>query len=615
MAKKPEKKEKKSAGQWAMLLLLGLLAFSLIGFGATNFGGSVQSVATVDDVEVTPRQYAAALQSRIAEVSDATGQPITFAQAQQAGIDRAVLSQLIGQAAVAAEGERIGLSIPDARVASLVREIPAFQGASGFNPQVYRETLQRNGMTPTAFERAIREEEVARLLQQAVGRAASGADWARLAAAYAGERRDVTWALVSDGALSEPPAEPTEEELAAWYSENGETFRRPEEKVLTIWGLRPQDAAADFAPTEEELRAAYEARAADFRIPERRSVERLVFRTEADAAAALDRIEDGTSFDEVVADRGLRPADVDLGDVSEAQLGAAGEAVFALDGPGVAGPVDTDLGPALFRVSAILNARETPFESVRPRLTRQLAVEEARSDIDSRYGEFDDELAGGATLEDLGARAGEVRQIVYTAGDAAADTDPALLDAANAAQPGDFPELLQLEDGTLAALRVDELREARVPDLDEVRDAASDALAAERRTAALAALAGDLAARIEAGEGFEDVGLAPETAEGLQRGRTIEGAPLGFTDAVFALAEGGVSTLAAGGRVAVFRVDAIADAGDDDPEIAVMRGAVESRAAEAIARDTLDAFTRALVERSEIRIDQTAVTAVNARLP
>ena len=615
MARKPEKKEGKSLSQWAMLALLALLAFSLIGFGASNFGGSVQSVATVDGIDITPREYAAAVQEELRRVGQQQNRTVTFAEAQQAGLDRAVLSRLMGQAAVAAEARRMGLSVPDTRVAARVREVPAFQGASGFSPVVYRETLQRNGMTPTAFERSIRNEEVGSLLQQAVSGHASGADWSGLVSAWAGERRDVTWAPVPDALLAAPVAEPTEEELAAWYAENGELFRRPAEKVLTIWALRPQDEAANFTPTEEELRAAYEDRAAEYRIPERRMVERLVFRTEADAAAAKERLDDGASFEDLVAERGLAPSDVDLGEVSAAQLGAAGEAVFALDGPGIAGPAPTPLGPALFQVSAILDAQETPFETVRPRLARALGIEAARRDIDARYGSFDDELAGGATLEDLAQAGGRLKQITYAQGDAASDADPALVEAADAAQPGDFPEIVQLADGTLAAMRADEAREPRIPELDEVRAAATDVIMAERRTAALRTSGEDLAARIAAGESFEEAGLAPEAVQNLQRGASVEGAPQGLTDAVFATDEGSTGIRAAGGRVAVFRVDAVRPAAEDDAQLAVYRTALEAQATQSVARDTLEAYIRALLEDADISINQTAVTAVNARFP
>ena len=615
MARKPETKQKKSLGQWAMLALLGLLAFSLIGFGAANFGGTVQSVASVDGIDITPRQYAAAVQARLRQIGDQNGQQVSFAQAQQAGVDRAVLSQLIGQSAIAAEGRRMGLSIPDSRVALRVRDVPAFQGGSGFSPQVYRETLKRNDMTPTAFERTIRDEEVATLIQQAVTRKASGADWAALVAGWAGERRDLTWADIPETLLPEPVAAPTDQELADWYADNGEAFRRPAEKVMTIWALRPRDLAAELAPSEDDLRAAYDARADEFRIPARRMVERLVFRTEAEADAARERLDDGLTFEDLVAERGLSPADADLGEVSEADLGEAGPAVFALDGPGIAGPAPTPLGPALFQVSAILNPQETPFEIARPRLARSLGLEAARRDIDARYGEFDDELAGGATLEDLAKIGGQIRQITYAEGDAAADTDPALLEAANAAQPGDFPELIQLQNGGLVALRVDEAREARVPDLDEVRAAATQALTAQQRTDALRALAADLASRIGGDETFEDVGLAPRTAEGIARGGPVESAPAGLSEAAFGAPEGTVGVRAADGRVAVFRVDAVQAADEGDPRLAMMRTALEAQAAQSVARDTLDAYVRALVDRSQVRINQTAVTAVNARIP
>ena len=615
MAKKPEKKEKKSVGQWAMLLLLGLLAFSLIGFGATNFGGTVSAVATVDGVAVSPRQYSAAVQTRLREISDRTGQPVSFSDAQALGIDRAVLTQLIGQAAVAAEGARTGFSIPDTRVAARVQAVPAFQGGNGFSPEVYRDTLRRNGMTPTEFERTVREEEVAALVQRAVVLGANGADWTDLVATWAAERRDVTWAVVPDDLLEGGIAPPTEAELAEWYDSNAETFRRPPEKVLTGWAIRPADEAAAFAPTEDEIRRAYEDRAAEFRIPERRMVERLVFRTEADAAAALDRLADGTSFDDLVAERGLAPSDADLGEVTEASLGAAGPAVFALDGPGVAGPAETPLGPALFNVSAILNGREMPFEDVRPRLARELGTLEAARDIDARFGEFDDELAGGATLEDLAERGGRLRQFTYAEGEASPGTDPALLAAADAAAEGDFPELIRLADGGLAALRVDEAREARLPDLAEVRDAATDALMAERRTAALRVQGESLAARIADGASFEEVGLIPRVAEALERGAAVEGAPVGFADAAFAAEEGETSLRAGGGRVAVFRVDAVRGANEDDPRLGALRAALEAQATQGVARDTLDAFVRALVDRSDIDIDQSAVAAVNARFP
>ncbi len=61
-----------------------------------------------------------------------------------------------------------------------------------------------------------------------------------------------------------------------------------------------------------------------------------------------------TTFEQVVAERGLALADIDLGEQARDDLGAAGDAIFALDEPGVVGPLPSDLGPALYRMNAIL---------------------------------------------------------------------------------------------------------------------------------------------------------------------------------------------------------------------------------------------------------------------
>ena len=63
----------------------------------------------------------------------------------------------------------------------------------------------------------------------------------------------------------------------------------------------------------------------------------------------MDRIRAGeATFEDVVADRGLTLDDTDMGDVTRDALGDAAEAVFALEEPGVTGPVETDLGPCDF---------------------------------------------------------------------------------------------------------------------------------------------------------------------------------------------------------------------------------------------------------------------------
>ena len=134
---------------------------------------------------------------------------------------------------------------------------------------------------------------------------------------------------------------------------------------------------------ESTLRAEYEASEAEYNRPERRLVERLVYldATAADRAAAQLEVE-GTTFEALVQERGLNLADVDLGDVTRLELDAAGEAVFAAEVGDVVGPLPSNLGPALFRVNAVLPAQNTPFEEAEPRLRQRLALDAARRQVE-----------------------------------------------------------------------------------------------------------------------------------------------------------------------------------------------------------------------------------------
>ncbi|HBN31907.1 MAG TPA: peptidylprolyl isomerase, partial [Rhodobacteraceae bacterium] len=154
---------------------------------------------------------------------------------------------------------------------------------------------------------------------------------------------------------------------------------------------------------EAALRTLYDEQSARFNIPARRIVDRLVYPNQATAQAALDSLSSGAkTFETLVTERGLTLADVDLGEVSRADLtGAAADAVFLLTEPGVAGPVETDLGPALFQVNAVLEAQNTSFEQVSDELHAEYVADRARRQIDDGIVGIDDLLAGGNTLEEI----------------------------------------------------------------------------------------------------------------------------------------------------------------------------------------------------------------------
>ncbi|MGR3464205.1 SurA N-terminal domain-containing protein [Limimaricola sp.] len=618
---------------WIILILLFV---GLIGFGATGLTGHATRLGSVDGKEIDTQTYANALQSRIRALESQTGEPMSIARAQQIGLDRAVLGQIVTERVLDAEAEELGLSVGDAAVRDQVLAISAFQGLNGsFDRDAYRDALQRNGLTVAEFEQSLREGEARALLQSAVAGGVGASD-THVAAMidFMMSRRDITWAPVTLASAPAPAADdgrprvilpeilleaeipaPTEAEIEARYAAAPEAYTAPEIREISYAWLRPEDVAADIEISEDEVRALYEQRISEYVQEERRLVERLVYPDEETAAEALARLEAGeAAFEDLVEARGLSLEAVDLGDVAKGDLDAAAEPVFAAQAGDVVGPVETGLGPALFRVNAVLAAEEVSFEEAAPDLRDELARARARREIERRTQEITDLIAGGAALEDLAERAGmELGSIDWSEGATGGIADYApFRDAAAQVEEGDFPELLGFEDGGVFAIRLDGVTPPALRPLDEVRDEVIADVEAETRARLRAERAEELAARIAAGESFEAVGLAPRDADNLTRRSFVEGTGPGFIREVFAMEDGEVRVIGGDGFSAVVRLDAMAPPAEDDAGVTAERQAIEQRLGTGLAQDIYAAFANAVQSDTEIRIDDAAVQAVHS---
>jgi peptidyl-prolyl cis-trans isomerase D len=602
---------------WVILLLL---IVGLAGFGATNFGGSVQSVGRVGETEIEINRYALEMQQELRALAAEQGRTVPMTEANEMGLPQAVLGRVVGQAAMEDEAAALGLSVGDEAVSKQILAIPAFQGVDGnFDREAYGFTLESSGLSVAEFEQRIRTETAANLVQSAV---ASGVIlppvFTEQIYAFAREARDVTWARLGPDDLETIVEAPTEAELVAFHDANPALFTAPETKAITYAWLTPDMVLDTIEPDEAALRAVYDDRIEEFVQPEKRLVERLVFPDEAAAQAAKARVDAGeTDFDALVAERGLELADVDMGDVSEAELGDAGAAVFALAEPGVAGPAPSSLGPALYRVNAILAPREITFEEAREELLPEVQMDRARRAIQDMVDDLDDRLAGGASIEDMAEETDmELGQIDFTAETSEGIAAYASFrEAAAAAQPDDFPEIVEIPEGGVFALRVDEVRPPTLQPLDEVRDAVVAAWKAAETTRLMADEAGVVAESIRNGREMAAVRLPLGTERGMTREMFVENTPADFVTQVFEMEPGEIRVVSDATGAWIVRLDQVTEADQDSPEAQALKGMFGQQGTQALATDVLEAFTQALIATKGVEINQAAVNAVHANFP
>ena len=607
-------KKKPRYGAW---IIVGVLLLGLAGFGSGGLSGNIRNIGTVGDKDVTVASYQRALNEQIRGLSAQFGQQISFQQAQAFGLDQMALSQVVLLRTLDNEASQLGVSVGDARVFERLRAIPSFQGAGGFNRETYRLALQQTGQSAAEFEAEIREETARSLLQGAVVSGIPAPEaLADTLVQYVSENRSITWAVVDGDDLTAPVPGATAAAQQEYYDANPEEFTLPESRDITYVWLTPNMIIDDMVVADAAIERLYNERIAEFQQPERRLVERLVYLDQARAEDAVARINAGeATFEDLVAERGLTLTDIDLGDVSQEDLRGAGEAVFAAESGDVVGPYNSPLGPALFRINAVLAAQETPFEEAAPELRDELAADAARQFINDSADPIIDLLAGGATMADLAERTDmQLGTINWTPGNtegiAAYD---AFRGEAAVVEPGQFPEIFDLADGGIFALTLDGIVPPTLQPLDEVRDAVSAAWQAQARQAAVIARAEEISEEILPLTGFETLGLEPLLEENLTRRSFVEGTPPGFNDEIFDMSVGNVRVIDAEDRALIVRLDEISAPDLADEAVIAQREAMAENARAGIAQDIFDAYATALQQRTEQSLNQQTINAVNAQ--
>lgn len=600
-------------------VLIGLLVLGLAGFGIGNFTGTVDSVGSVGDEEIPVNDYAVALQNELGAYSAQANRNVPLSEGLELGVGRMALQRLVLEAALDNEASRIGLSAGDQHVLEQLRQTPEFQGLDGeFDESQYEFMLERSGRTPGEYDEVVREESARALLQAAVAGAIPPSESYvdRLISHYF-EGRDITWARLDAASLGWPDPVPTESDLRSHYTGNPESFMLPEAREITFAWLTPEMLAESIDVDEAALRRLYEERSEEFNVPERRLVERMVFSTMDEALAAKSRLEAGElDFAGLASERGLSLSDLDLGEVRRGDLGgAADDVVFGLQETGETDPVDTGLGPAIFSVNAILLARTVSFEAAEADLHVEAALERARRSVAEMSSGIDDLLAAGAGLEELAAetamRLGRVSFNELSEHDivgyAAFREEAALVDEA------DYPELKELADGGVFALRLDGITESAPRPFDEVREDVSNSWRRAEIRSRLLEFAEEAETGLRSGREFDELGLEPVDLANVGRSEFIEGAPAGLVAEAFELEPGGVAVIEDAESMAVVRVNAIVPADPESVEASTTSEILRLQSAAAAGQDAFVIFVVQVQEQAGILIDQAIIDAVHAQ--
>ena len=151
---------------------------------------------------------------------------------------------------------------------------------------------------------------------------------------------------------------PTDADLQRFYAANRARYMVPEQRVLRIARIGPEQVAG-VAATDQEIAAYYNANQATYGAKEIRDLSQAVVPDQAAANAIAARARAGASLAAAAAPAGLSAADVVGADRRPAGqcVALAGNAVaaaaFAAPSGAVVGPIQSDLGWHVVKVDSV----------------------------------------------------------------------------------------------------------------------------------------------------------------------------------------------------------------------------------------------------------------------
>jgi peptidyl-prolyl cis-trans isomerase D len=199
---------------------------------------------------------------------------------------------------------------------------------------------------------------------------------------------------------------PTPEELAKYFEERKAQFRAPEYRKVVVVVVTPEELGKWEVINDDDARRIYNERKARYTTPEQRHVQQIVFPNADEAQAAATKIAQGTTFEAVAQERGMKDSDIDLGTIPKSGIidSAIADAAFSLKEGEVSAPVQGRFGTALVRVLKIQPGSVKSYEQVANEIKRDIALERARAQVSELRDKLEDARAGGDTLAEAAAK-------------------------------------------------------------------------------------------------------------------------------------------------------------------------------------------------------------------
>lgn len=366
---------------WVILLAIGI-PFALWGIQNYFDSAKVAPIASVgdkdfyqNDVNRAYEQYAQNLR----------GMGIDEAVLKAQALDKLIKDEVLLQYAHAK-----GLVATDQDTRDYIKSLDYFKVDGKFSEQRYKSLLSSQRMSSNEFAGRIKNALIMQQLQDSVANTG-------LATPYdvdsffkiQNQQRDFEYATV---ALAPPSAQPSAEEINAYYQQHQDQYKTPEQISLGYVELALDAIAQKIEVTDDKLKAYFAEQKAQYSTPERRKISHILFAVsdKTDDKAALAKAQQAKAqlatkefaklAEELSDDKLTAKTGGDLGLFNAGSMEKAFEdAVAKLKMGEVSEPIKSSFGYHLIKVTELVPGETKPFESVKAEVAKAYQKSQAET--------------------------------------------------------------------------------------------------------------------------------------------------------------------------------------------------------------------------------------------
>ena len=611
-----------------LILAASMVTYLIPTFNDSNVRGDTGVVASVGGHEIHREEIARLVQAQ------ARGNQIP--EFYMPIMRQQALKQLIQQAEIQYESERMGLKVSDQEFRDELQYGPYrqafFPGGKWIGAEKYKEMLTQGGTTVENFERDVRLDLMQRKLVNVIGANAAVPD-SEIEQAYKDENTKVKFqyaVLKLDDMVK--TIKPTDTELKAFYDANLARYTNsiPEKRQIKYFVISEKSIADKVTVDPAEIQRAYSANQESYRVPARVKVRHILIETPkpgadgkidqkgVDAARAkamevLKQAKATSDWTELAkkysADPGSKDKGGELGWLGRGQtVPEFDKAAFAQNKGQISDPVQTTFGFHIIQTEDKEDAHLKPLAEVRPALEEALKQDKVKAAL-AKASTDAEAAAQKQGLEK--AAAGYGAQVVDSNLIARNDSlpgigaQPPLMDAIFAATDKSGPQATQTPQSTVV-FEVTKIVPPRTPSFEEIKDRVANEFKNQRAGDMLSRKTREMADRAHAehdlAKAAKEAGATLKTSELVSRTQPVPdiGSMSGPANVAFTLKQGEISgALNLGASQAVLQVVERQEPSMTGPEFAKQRDQLRERLSGQKRQQVINQFVTDLSTRLE----------------